>query len=180
MKIIVPLAEGFEEIEAVSIVDVLRRAGLEVVTASLESNPVKGSHGIPVVADKIIGGLRSVDFNCIILPGGMPGAENLKKSDAVLSYIKHIFSKGGYVGAICAAPIVLAQAGILYGKRVTSFPGYEPELEGAKSTGAPVEVDGAIITGRGPGCAVQFALEIVRILSGERLMAELRKNMQVI
>ncbi len=180
MKIIVPLAEGFEEIEAVSIVDVLRRAGLEVTTASLKSNPVKGSHGIAVVADRVIGGLKSVDFNCIILPGGMPGAENLKKSDAVLSYVKHIFSKGGYVGAICAAPIVLAQAGILYGKKVTSFPGYEPELEGAKYTGAPIEVDGTVITGRGPGCAVQFALEIVRILSGEKLMAELRKNMQVI
>lgn len=180
MKIIVPLAEGFEEIEAVSIVDVLRRAGLEVATASLTSNPVKGSHNIPILADSIIGELRPVDFNCIILPGGMPGAENLKKSDTVLSYIKHIFSKGGYVGAICAAPIVLAHAGILYGKRVTSFPGYEPELEGAKFTGAPIEVDGTVITGRGPGCAVQFALEIVRILSGEKLMAELRKNMQVI
>jgi 4-methyl-5(b-hydroxyethyl)-thiazole monophosphate biosynthesis len=110
----------------------------------------------------------------------MPGAENLKRSDTVLSFIKHVYSKGGYVGAICAAPIVLAHAGILYGKKVTSYPGYEPELEGATSTGAPVEVDGTVITGKGPGCAIPFALEIVRILSGEKAMAELRKSMQVI
>ncbi len=180
MKIIVPLAEGFEEIEAVSIVDVLRRAGLDVTTASLRSNPVKGSHGIPVVADRNIGELKAVDFNCIVLPGGMPGAENLKKSDTVLSFIKHVYSKGGYVGAICAAPIVLAHAGILYGKKVTVYPGHEPDLEGATATGAAVEADGTVITGRGPGCAIAFALEIVRILSGEKAMAELRKTMQVI
>ncbi len=179
MKIIVPLAEGFEEIEAVSIIDVLRRANLDVTTAFLKSNPVKGSHNIPVAADKFIGDLKAADFNAIVLPGGQPGSDNLKKNDAVISYIKHIFSKGGVTAAICAAPTVLAHAGVLYGKKVTCFPGYEPDMEGATATGNPVESDGTVITGIGAGCAVIFALELVKKFSGEKAAKELRKIMQV-
>ena len=108
MKVIVPFADGFEEIEAITIVDVLRRAEIDVTTAFLRENPVTGSHDIPVKADSSIKELDMVDFNCIILPGGMPGSENLKNNDTVVSFIKHIYSKGGYVAAVCAAPIALA------------------------------------------------------------------------
>lgn len=179
MKIIVPLAEGFEEIEAVTIIDVLRRAGLDVTTAAVRANPVRGSHGVTVEADRALADLKAVDYNCIVLPGGMPGSDNLRHSDAVLSYVKHIFSKGGTVAAICAAPIVLAKAGVLYGKKVTCYPGYESVLEGATVTGAPVEADGAVVTGRGAGCAIPFALELVRLFSGGKAAQELREAMQV-
>jgi 4-methyl-5(b-hydroxyethyl)-thiazole monophosphate biosynthesis len=179
MKILVPLAEGFEEIEAVSVIDVLRRANLDVTTAFIKSNPVRGSHNIPVTADRPLAELKATDFNTIVLPGGQPGSDNLKKSDTVISFIKHIFSKGGHVAAICAAPTVLAHAGVLYGKKVTCFPGYEKALEGANVTGNPVEVDGTVITGIGAGCAVMFALELVKVFAGAKVSAELKKTMQV-
>ncbi|TAL31081.1 MAG: DJ-1/PfpI family protein [Spirochaetes bacterium] len=179
MKIVVPLAEGFEEIEGVTIIDVLRRAGLDVTTAHVGSNPVKGSHGISVTADRPLSELKAVDFNCIVLPGGMPGSENLRKSDTVISFIKHIFSKGGITAAVCAAPIVLARAGVLYGKRATCFPGYEAECEGATMTGAPVEHDGTVITGCGAGCALPFALEVAGALAGEAVKKELIGRMRV-
>jgi 4-methyl-5(b-hydroxyethyl)-thiazole monophosphate biosynthesis len=179
MKVIVPIAEGFEEIEAITIVDILRRADIDVTTATLSKNPVKGSHGIPVKADRIIKELNMVDFNCIVLPGGMPGSENLKMNDTVLSYIKHIYSKGGYIAAICAAPIVLGQAGVLYGKNVTCFPGYEGELIDANYIEKPVVVDGSVITGRGAGCAIPFALEIVGTIRGNDIREEIKNNLQV-
>lgn len=179
MRILVPLAEGFEEIEAISIIDVLRRAGLDVTTAHLKTNPVMGGHNIAVMADRPINGLKAVDFNCIVLPGGSLGSDNLKKSDTVISFIKHIHSKGGYVAAICAAPVVLSHAEVLFGKRITCFPGVESEIEGTECTGNPVEVDDRIVTGRGAGCAIPFALELVKIFSGEKAMKDLKNSLQV-
>lgn len=178
MKIIVPFAEGFEEIEGITIVDVLRRAGLDVTTAATGANPVAGSHRIPVVADQKIASLTASDYGCIILPGGMPGSDNLKNDDTVLSFIKLIDSAGGYIAALCAAPIVLAAAGVIAGKKVTCFPGFEQILSGATYTGKPVEVDGRIITGRGPGCALPFAFEIVKLLAGESSKKQLISDMQ--
>ncbi|MFW5861741.1 MAG: DJ-1 family glyoxalase III [Spirochaetota bacterium] len=179
MKIIVPLAEGLEEIEAVSIIDVLRRANLDVTTAYLQKNPVKGSHNILITADKPLESLKPADFNCIVLPGGMPGSEHLKNNDTVNTFVKHIYSKGGYVGAICAAPIVLGHAGILYDRRATCFPGNEAQLEGAIIVDEPVVVDGTVITGKGPGCAIPFGLELVKILAGEEISNGLKNAMQV-
>jgi protein deglycase len=179
MKIVVPLAEGLEEIEAVSIIDVLRRANLDVTTAYIQDNPVKGSHNILITADKSLESLKATDFNCIVLPGGMPGSEHLKNSDTVNSFVKHIYSKGGYVGAICAAPIVLGHAGILYDHRATCFPGNENQLEGAIIVDEPVVVDRTIITGKGPGCAIPFSLELVKILAGEEISNGLKNAMQV-
>ncbi len=179
MKVIVPLAEGFEEIEAITIIDVLRRAEVDLTTASLKKNPVTGSHQIAVKADTLIKELDMVDFNCIILPGGMPGSENLKKDDTVLSYIKHIYSKGGYVAALCAAPIVLGKAGVLYGKKVTCYPGFETELVDVHYLEEPVVVDGSVVTGRGAGCAIPFALEMVDLLKGNDVMERIKNAMQV-
>ena len=179
MNILVPLAGGFEEIEAVTIIDILRRADIKVITAFLDGNPVTGSHGIPVTADRKLSDLRAEDFGAIILPGGMPGSENLKQSTGVLSLLREIHAAGGLIGAICAAPMVLGHAGLLAGKKAVCYPGYETELKGANVQDSPVVVDGSIITARGAACAIPFALEIVGILGGGNLKDALRTNLQV-
>lgn len=179
MKVLVPLAEGFEEIEAISIIDVLRRAEIDVTTAYLEKNPVKGSHNISVLADKPINDCNANQFDAMILPGGMPGSENLKQNAQVIELLKAIHSKGKLVGAICAAPMVLGHAGILKNKKATCYPGFENQLIGATLVDKPVVVDEKVITGRGAGCAIPFALEIVGILKGESLKNTLKNNLQV-
>lgn len=179
MKILVPLAEGFEEIEAVTIIDVLRRAGLDTTAANVGDNPVRGSHAIALTADEQLSGLAPADFSAIVLPGGMPGSENLRKSETVISFLRDIHGRKGIVAALCAAPMVLGHAGLLKGKKATCYPGFEGTMEGATPTGATVEVDGTIITGRGPGCAIPFALALVEALAGKTIMKELRDAMQV-
>lgn len=179
MKILVPLAQGFEEIEAVTIIDVLRRADLDVTTAHVGGNPVCGSHNIKVTADTNISAIKADDFGCIVLPGGMPGSTNLKNSSAVISLLKNIYSGGGYIAAICAAPIVLGHAGLLHGKKATCYPGNESQLTGATIVNEPVVIDGKIITGKGPGCAIPFALELVGILKNHDKKIKLKNAMQV-
>lgn len=179
MKIIVPLAEGFEEIEAITIIDVLRRAKLNVTTVYLDKNPVKGSHDILVTADKAIHEIKSGDFDTIVLPGGMPGSKNLKGNSKVISIIKDIHSKGGYVSAICAAPIVLEEAGVLKGKKATCFPGYEKELSIEKYLPESVVVDGNIITGKGPGSAIPFSLKLVELFTNSETAEQLKNSLQV-
>lgn len=175
MKILVPLAEGFEEIEAVSIIDTLRRGGIETVTASLHATTVTGSHGITVTADTVLQG--DEDFYGIVLPGGMPGSTNLKKDPRVIKLIKKIHESGGITAAICAAPIALAEAGILEGKNYTCYPGYEDEIKTGKFTSEPVTVEGKIITGRGAACAIPFALKIVEMLKGKDAAKKLKEQM---
>ncbi len=179
MKVLVPLAEGFEEIEAVTIVDVLRRTDIDVITVYLDNNPVIGAHDIPVTADKGIHEINSDDIDSIILPGGMPGSENLKNSKTIIDIVKKIYSKEKLVAAICAAPIVLGHAGILHGKKATCYPGFEKEIKGAYCVDKPVVTDGNIITGSAAGSALPFALEIVKNLKGEDFMTSLKEMMQV-
>lgn len=179
MKILVPLAEGFEEIEAVSIVDVLRRADFPVVTAAIGPNPVTGSHNITLTADTSFDEINPADFSHIVLPGGMPGSKNLRDDSRVISAVKKIYSAGGIAAAVCAAPIVLARAGLLKGKSATCFPGFESELEGALHTDDPVVQDGKIVTGKGAGCALPFALKIVEIISGAEKARELKNRLQI-
>jgi protein deglycase len=165
-RVLVPLAEGFEELEAVTVIDILRRAGIDVVVASLAGNPVTGSHGIRITADTPLGALAEQDFDMIALPGGMPGADHLKKDPRIAELVRRLHAKGSPVAAICAAPMVLAAAGVLDGRRATSFPGF---LEGAARTtvtGEAVVVDGGVITSRGPGTALDFALALVEALAG--------------
>lgn len=121
MNVLVPLAEGFEEIEAVTIIDVLRRADIKVTSAYLQENPVTGSHDIIVIADTGIESVKHNKFDAVVLPGGMPGSENLKKNGTLLQIIKTVSSNGGLVAAICAAPIVLGHAGLLKGKKRHAF-----------------------------------------------------------
>jgi len=179
MKIIVPFAEGLEEIEAVTIVDVLRRAELNVTTAAVGLNPVTGSHGISITADTLFSQCSADDFTCIVLPGGMPGSEHLRKNSEVISMLHHIHKQDGYIAALCAAPIVLGEAGLLEGKKATCYPGFEKYLRNADCTNSPVAVDGKIITGRGPGCAIPFALKLVEIFKGSKISEELKGAMQV-
>ncbi|MCX6238176.1 MAG: DJ-1/PfpI family protein [Bacteroidia bacterium] len=167
-QITVHLAEGFEEIEAVTIIDVLRRAGLNVVTVSITGNRiVKGSHNIEMNADLLFDEVDYTKGGMIILPGGMPGSKNLNEHVGLKSQIIEYQKNGKYLAAICAAPIVFGNLGILKGKRAVCYPGYEAHLIGAKVLNVPYIVDDLIITGRGVGTALKFSLEIVRILVGE-------------
>lgn len=167
-RILVPLAAGFEEIEAIAIVDVLRRAGLEVTTASLEPGPVPGAHGITIEADAELGALDGSDFDVLVLPGGMPGTTNLADDERVLALVRSMHTAGRTTAAICAAPMVLAKAGVVSGVPVTSHPSVREQLGDASVQDAPRVVrSGTIVTSQGPGTALEFALELVRDLVGE-------------
>jgi len=176
MPLLVPLAEGFEEIEAIAVIDILRRGGVEVVTASTGKNPVTGSHGIPVTADRILD--ISAKYSAIVLPGGAQGTQNLKNDRRILDLVRIISNNSGLTAAICAAPSVLAEAGIMKGKRFTCYPGYEDEIcgHGGIHTGSPVEKDGHVITGKGAGCAIQFALRVLEELKGAEVAAGIKEK----
>lgn len=167
-RVLVPLAEGFEEIEAVTIVDLLRRAGIEVHTASLAARRVTGSHGIAVEADRLLEGADPADYEMIVLPGGMPGADHLKHDARVIRLLQAFSAAGRWVAAICAAPGVLAHAGLLDGRTATSYPGFldEASARGLHRSESPVVVDGRVITSRGPGTAIDFGLELIARLAG--------------
>ncbi len=175
------LADGFEEIEALGTVDVLRRADLEVCTVSMnETLSVTGSHNINVKADIMADDLKLSDVTCAIYPGGMPGAETLSsgKNDLPSRVAKYCVENDILVGAICAAPIVLGRIGLLKGKNTTCYPGFESELLDAVTTGERVTVDGNIVTSRGPGCTIDFALTLVSLLKDEKTALTIRKAMQ--
>lgn len=177
-KVFVFLANGFEEIEAISIIDVLRRGGLEVVTVSVgKESKVTGAHNIPVIADKLF---EEVDFSggsMLVLPGGMPGASNLNAHHELKSLIKEYNNKEKNIAAICAAPLVLGGLGLLKGKKATAYPGFESQLIGAQIMETAVVKDGNIITGRGPGFAADFALALVLELQGKEKADEVASAM---
>lgn len=176
------LADGFEEIEALASVDILRRADIDVCTVSVNgTDTVTGSHNILVKADKIATDITDLsDITGAIYPGGMPGAETLSSGECTLpnEVAKYCAENDLFIGAICAAPLVLGRLEILCGKNATCYPGFDSELKGANYTGDRVTVDGNIITGRGPGCSVDFALTIVSKLIGEQVALNIRKAMQ--
>jgi protein deglycase len=175
-KILVHLAEGFEEVEAIAPVDVLRRAGFEVAMVSITGNKlVTGSHGIVIQADQLFEEADYSKADMIVLPGG-PGSKNLDNHEGLKDQIKQFNHHGKPLAAICAAPMVLAHLGILRGKNITCFPGTEIHLEGSRITGKAVEVDGTIITGKGMGVAVKFGLAIVEYFSGKVAAEALAKK----
>lgn len=178
--IAVHLADGFEEIEAVSIIDVLRRAGFTVITVSVTGDTkVTGSHHIPVITDELIENINYNTIDMIVLPGGMPGAKHLNEHNDLKKQILKFNESGKPLGAICAAPLVFGQLGILKGKIATCYPGFEEYLEGAKITGEPTEVDENITTGRGAGVAIEFALKIVEQFKGKETAKNLAEKMVV-
>lgn len=159
------LIDGFEEIEAIATIDVLRRAGLDVTTVSLMGRlVVRGSHGIPVTADTLFEDAPLAEAGMLVLPGGTPAYND---HEGVKKAIKTFYDKGGKVAAICASPMVFGGLGILKGRNATCYPGFEKYLDGATlQTDRAVVVDGNVITGRGPGLTVDFALTLVEILAG--------------
>lgn len=179
MKILIPLAEGFEEIEAVTCIDVLRRGGVEVVTASLNNLDVKGAHNIIIKADTSISTIKRGEFDGILLPGGMPGATNLRDDERVIELIQELAKEEKLIAAICAAPIALERAGVITNKKATSYPGFDKDLTSCKYQNDRVVVDKNIITGRGPGVALEFALEVIKYLIGETKVKDLEKGMLV-
>ncbi len=176
--ILVPLADGFEEIEAVTIIDVLRRADLPVTVAGLGEGPVTGAHGVILETDVALDRVDTEDLGMIVLPGGMPGTTNLMGDERVLGLIRGLHARGKRVAAICAAPMVLAEAGVLGEGPVTSHPTVRDRLGDARVLHEPRIVrSGRILTSQGPGTALEFALAIVEDLCGPEKAGELAAAM---
>jgi len=175
VKVLVPLAEGFEEIEASVIIDVLRRAGVDIVTAGIPGTLVIGSRNVRFTADKKIDDIEPEDFEAIILPGGYPGYVNLGKTQKVMNIITSFNGEKKLIGAICAAPTILAKVGILEDKKATVYPGMEKELPYPR--GDKVVVDGNIVTSQGPGTAIPFALRLIEILIDKDKAKAIKKEL---
>ncbi|MCU7891931.1 MAG: DJ-1/PfpI family protein [Candidatus Thiodiazotropha sp. (ex Ustalcina ferruginea)] len=167
-RVLVPLAQGCEELEVVTITDLLTRAGIEVVTAGLEAGPVKASRGITLVPDTTLDAVMEEDFDMLVLPGGLPGADHLDADLRIHSLLQRLNQQGKFTAAICAAPKVLASAGLLDGHRATSYPGVldNMDLPQVDVQLERVISDDRVITSRGPGTAMDFALELIEKLSG--------------
>lgn len=169
-------ADGTEEIEALTPVDILRRAGAEVTIAGVGGLHLTGSHGIHVEADASAEDIRTGDFDMVILPGGMPGAKNLDASPEVERCLADVSARGGFLAAICAAPMVLGRLGYLSGKNAVCYPGFESSLAGAVLSDKKVCRDGTVITAVGAGAAMEFALTLVEALFGKQKSETLRKS----
>ena len=168
------LANGFEEVEALCPLDLLRRAGVEVTTVGVGGDMIVGAHGIAVQADIPEALYRDSRPEMVILPGGLPGADNLDASRTVDAALRAAASNGGYLAAICAAPKLLGKRGYLQGKRAICYPGFEDRLTGAVISSERVAVDGRIITAAGMGVATEFGLALVRALKGEAAADKIR------
>ena len=171
VNVLVPLAEGFEELEAITIIDLMRRAGFDVITAGLNDLPVTASRKNVIIPDTSIDKVMDSQFDMIVLPGGLPGADNLKENEQVQSLLKRQHQQGKKIAAICAAPKALASAGILQNKVITCYPGALDQMDTSQFSISqnPIEIDGNIVTSRGPGTAMDFALSLIEQLGGETL-----------
>ena len=176
--VLVFLANGFEEIEALATVDILRRAELDVTTVGIGGRLIRGAHGIAVVADVEESAFSMAGVDAIVLPGGLPGTLNLEKSDVVQSVIDYAVEHDLVIGAICAAPSILGHKGLLEGKRAICFPGYEQELTGASIANEVAVADGNFVTGKGAGSAVAFALKLVELLTTAQDAKRLEASLQ--
>lgn len=179
-SVLVPLAQGCEELEAVTIIDLLRRAGIEVVTASLSDGPIKASRGTMLLADMTLDEALKRDYDMVALPGGLPGADHLNDDARIQRLLQSMAKANKYTAAICAAPKALATAGLLEGKRATSFPGVLEKLAlpSTRLETAAVVQDGQVITSRGPGTAMDFALQLIELLAGKAKRDEVEAALQ--
>ena len=164
--VLVPLAQGCEELEAVTLIDLLRRAEVKVVAAGLEAGAVTASRGVVLLPDITLDEVLEQDFDMIVLPGGAGGAQRLEQDPRIIRLLQQMADKGKYTAAICAAPKVLATAGLLQGRAATAYPGILDKLSDLKLSSAAVVEDGAVITSRGPGTAMDFALTLITLLCG--------------
>jgi len=183
-SVLVPLAQGCEELEAVTVVDLLRRAGIEVITAGLDEQPVKASRGMTLLPDmtldKALERASEQAFDMVVLPGGLPGADHLRDDARIIELLKTMAASDRYTAAICAAPRVLARAGLLDGKRATSYPGAldTDVIPGIEYLETAVVTDGRVITSRGPGTAMDFALTLIETLVGKPKRDEVEAGLQ--
>ena len=179
-SVLVPLAQGCEEIEAVTVIDLLRRAGIDVVTAGLDAQPVRASRGVMLLPDMTLDAAMQQEFDMIILPGGLPGADHLRDDPRVIDLLKKMAAADRSTAAICAAPRVLAHAGLLDGKRATSFPGALDigTIPGLDYQETAVVTDDKVITSRGPGTAMDFALTLIETLAGRKQRDEVEAGLQ--
>jgi len=173
------LADGFEEVEAVAIIDVLRRAGVDTVIAGLHDGPVVSARQVKLVPDTMIDTVKADDFDMIVLPGGQPGADNLNADPRVKELIRSFSKKGKLMGAICAAPYVLANAGVLEGRHATSYPSYRDRLGSAVYEERSVVADGSVLTSRGAGTALAFGLAIVERLVNRETAQKIKEAMLI-
>lgn len=171
-------ATGFEEIEAIATLDILRRAELDVQSVGVGGRVVEGAHGVVVTCDISDADARFDGLEMVVLPGGMPGTLNLEASTVVQSFIDYVSENGLYLAAICAAPSILGHKGLLDGKSCTCFPGFESQLGDAHHSQERVVRDGKLITGKGPGAAIPFAVELVRALLGDEKADKVRASLQ--
>jgi len=179
-KVLVPLASGFEELEAVTVIDLLRRASIDVTVAGLDDGIITGSRGTRILPDGNLTSVADSDYDMIVLPGGLPGADNLNEDARVHELLKQMAEHGKYIAAICAAPKVLATAGLLENKDMTSYPGSlsTVTVEGMQNTGKAIVIDGKIITSRGPGTAMDFALQLIQLLAGDEVRKQVEAGLQ--
>jgi len=174
MRVVVPLVEGFEEIEFNTIVDILRRAEIEIIIAGLKEGLIEGARKVKVMPDTSIDKINPHDFDAIVLPGGYPGFVNLGKDERVLRLVQEMDRAGKYIAAICGAPAVLSKAGILKGKKATIHPAVKEQLTDAQYVDERVTVDGKLITSQAPGTAMEFALKLVEIFAGKDKMSKIK------
>ncbi len=176
-KLAIFLADGFEEIEALTVVDICRRCGLALDMVSVKDTlEVTGSHQIPVRADKVFSDITPEDYDMLILPGGQPGTRNLEAFEPLMAALDRFHAKSKGLAAICAAPSIFGHRGYLQGRNATCYPGVEPQLAGADAKGTPVEISDHIITGRGMGTAIDFALAIAARYAGEAKAEEVARG----
>ncbi|MCP5133373.1 MAG: DJ-1/PfpI family protein [Gammaproteobacteria bacterium] len=169
VHVLVPLAQGCEELEAVTIIDLLRRAGAGVTVAGLEDGPVTASRGVVIMPETTLEAVLDQDFDLIVLPGGLGGAQRLEADRRISALLQRMTEQGRYVAAICAAPKVLASAGLLENREVTAYPGILDDQAGVRLSSAAVVRDGTFITSRGPGTAMDFALTLIETLCGRQV-----------
>jgi 4-methyl-5(b-hydroxyethyl)-thiazole monophosphate biosynthesis len=179
-KVNIYLADGFEEIEALTVVDVLRRAGVDVSTVAVaDKKETRGAHNIIVIADKIFDEIDNNAADMLVLPGGMPGTTNLEKHEGLKNLIKEFYHKEKFIAAICAAPSILGKMELLESSMATCYPGFEKHLKGAIHSDDLVIRHKNIITSKGPGTAMLFALDLAEILAGKEIAEELKESMIV-
>jgi 4-methyl-5(b-hydroxyethyl)-thiazole monophosphate biosynthesis len=176
-RVIVPCSDGFEEIEMMTIIDVLRRAGVDVVLASLDGTAATGRSGVKVTADMNMDEAAAMDFDMVVLPGGLPNAYTLRDDSRVIELIKKTASKGSTVAAICAAPAALEKAGVLKGREATNYPSLKSDLESCSYQEKTVVQSGNVITSRGPATAMEFALKLAETLAGAQIAAQVAEDL---
>ena len=179
-RVLIPLAQGCEELEAVTVIDLMRRAGIEVISAALTDEPIKASRGTVLLADTTLDEALNSDYDMVVLPGGLPGADYLNADSRIQQLLQTMAKNNKFTAAICAAPKVLATAGLLAGRRATAFPGVLEKLDlpSTQLDSSAVVKDGNIITSRGPGTAMDFALELITLLVGDAKRNEVESALQ--